>query len=196
MFKNDKTAGLLFFSGGSFILLGILTAEIFYPGSYSISLDMISTLGASSPPDSVIKEPSAKIFDYSMMISGVLIIAGVVLGKLREKSLVLMMILLGAGALGVGIFPAFHSVLHPVAALTTFLSGGVAALLSSRVSKPPFSFIEITLGIIILVFLTVGISAPDFIVPYLGKGGLERWVAYPLIIWILGFGSYLMAREK
>jgi hypothetical protein len=23
-------------------------------------------------------------------------------------------------------------------------------------------------------------------------GGLERWVAYPILLWILGFGGYLM----
>lgn len=191
-----KTAGLLFFSGGSLILLGILTAEIFYPGSYSISLDMISTLGASPPPDSVVRQPSARIFDYSMIVSGLLIIAGVVLGKLKDRPLALVMVLLGIGALGVGIFPAFHSVLHPIVALITFLSGGVAALLSAKVSQAPFSYLSVILGIIILVFLGLGVLAPDLIVPYLGRGGVERWIAYPLIIWLLGFGSSLMTKTK
>lgn len=28
----------------------------------------------------------------------------------------------------------------------------------------------------------------------LGVGGVERWVAYPVVIWVTGFGGYLAAR--
>jgi hypothetical protein len=27
----------------------------------------------------------------------------------------------------------------------------------------------------------------------LGIGGLERWVAYPIVIWVIAFGGYLSA---
>jgi len=27
--------------------------------------------------------------------------------------------------------------------------------------------------------------------PILGGGGVERWVAYPIVIWLIGFGEYL-----
>ncbi|WP_254662945.1 hypothetical protein [Haladaptatus sp. W1] len=26
----------------------------------------------------------------------------------------------------------------------------------------------------------------------LGSGGVERWVAYPLLLWVTGFGGYLL----
>jgi hypothetical protein len=27
----------------------------------------------------------------------------------------------------------------------------------------------------------------------LGEGGLERWIVYPIALWLVAFGSYLMA---
>jgi hypothetical protein len=26
----------------------------------------------------------------------------------------------------------------------------------------------------------------------MGMGGVERWVAYPVVLWVLGMGGYLM----
>ena len=28
----------------------------------------------------------------------------------------------------------------------------------------------------------------------LGDGGVERWIAYPTVLWMLAFGGYLMAQ--
>jgi hypothetical protein len=27
----------------------------------------------------------------------------------------------------------------------------------------------------------------------LGDGGLERWIVYPIVLWLVAFGSYLLA---
>ena len=27
----------------------------------------------------------------------------------------------------------------------------------------------------------------------LGEGGLERWIVYPIVLWLVAFGSYLQA---
>lgn len=188
--------GTLFFLSGSILLLGILTAEIFYP-NYSVSLSMISTLGATPLPDSKIVEPSANIFDLSIGLSGILTAIGAILLKKRtSKLLIISLILLGTGSLGVGIFPAFHKLFHPILALTAFLSGGIAAILSSRITRLPFSILSILLGAFSLIFLTLGLFFPDTIVPILGRGGTERWVAYPIILWLTGFGAYLMGENK
>jgi hypothetical protein len=47
------------------------------------------------------------------------------------------------------------------------------------------SLIAITLGIF---FLEWGPVAE------LGEGGIERWNAYPVVLWLVAFGSYLMAK--
>lgn len=193
----QKTAGVLFFLAGATILLGILTAEIFYPTNYSVSLNMISNLGSTPPPDSIIRQPSATIFDHTLMLAGILIILGTyLLRSLKQNSFLIAAIMMGIGTFGVGIFPAFHAIVHPLVALAAFLSGAVAAIVSAKITKLPFSLFSILLGIISLLFLFLGIIFPNDIIPLLGKGGAERWVLYPLIIWLIGFGGYLMNTES
>lgn len=34
--------------------------------------------------------------------------------------------------------------------------------------------------------------APNIIVPFIGLGGTERWIVYPIVLWITGLGGYLM----
>lgn len=31
---------------------------------------------------------------------------------------------------------------------------------------------------------------------FIGDGGTERWVAYPIMLWLIGFGGYLMNVER
>lgn len=189
-----KTAGMLFFLAGASIVMGIITAEIFYPSGYSISKNMISTLGSSPPPNSVINEPSASIFDNSMKASGILISFAAFLfqSTYKNKAFLASGVLMGLGLFGVGIFPAFHPLAHPISALIAFLLGGVSAILSLKVTTAPFKYISLLLGLITLFFLFLGIVIPGTIVPFLGVGGTERWIAYPLILWLVGFGGYLM----
>jgi hypothetical membrane protein len=194
----QKIAGVLFFLAGSIILMGIETAEIFYPPGYSVSLNMISTLGSTPPPAGIIHQPSAMIFDTSMILSGLLILAGswILFRQKLKKRVVISFGLMGIGLVGVGIFPARTGSIHLFLALVTFLFGGIAAILSSSISRIPFAYFALILGIITLSFLFLGIFDTQLIVPILGPGGTERWAAYPLIIWLLGFGGYMMAREK
>lgn len=189
-----KTAGALFFLSGALIWMGIVTAEIFYPSGYSIASSMISTLGASPPPNSLVFEPSANIFDYSLLFAGILIISGsYLIRKIRGIPLLIWsLMLMGFGVLGVGIFPAFHKYIHPLVALAAFLFGGVAAVLSARAMPSPFRYLSLGLGLTTLLFLGLGIFADSLVVPILGNGGTERWVAYPIMIWLIGFGGVLM----
>ncbi len=194
----QKTAGLLFFLGGSLVILGIVTAEIFYPPGYSISHNMISNLAATPPPDSVIHQPSAGIFDSSMIVSGVLISCGAYFMYRAKcaRGLVLALAVMGVGASSVGIFPASHAFLHPIIALTTFFAGGVAAILSVNSTIMPFKYIAFICGAISITLLLLGILSPDVLTPYLGRGGVERWIAYPILLWLTGFGGYLMNVRK
>lgn len=31
---------------------------------------------------------------------------------------------------------------------------------------------------------------------FIGIGGTERWVAYPIMLWLTGFGGYLMNEKS
>ncbi|HSO25776.1 MAG TPA: DUF998 domain-containing protein [Methanobacteriaceae archaeon] len=196
---NLTRAGLLFFLAGSIILMGIITAETFYPEkyTYTTSDSMISDLGATEPPNSIITQPSATIFNFTMMIVGILILFGTyfLFGALNDKIAAILIGLLGLGALGVGIFPGNVNPQHPLFALTTFISGGLSAIYSYRLINSPFKYLSVLFGITGLFFL---FTATIFI-PIMGGGGVERWVAYPIVLWLIGFGGYLMglsSKEK
>lgn len=190
-----KLAGLLFFLAGATIVMGIITAEIFYPVEYSISQNMISNLGSTRPPHSIIYQPSAGIFDNSMLIAGLMILFGsFFLYKTYPRNILVYSIaVLGIGTFGVGVFPAFHPYAHPITAFVAFFAGGISAVFSARVATSPFKYIACFLGIVSLTFLLLGVIFPQNIVPVLGRGGTERWVAYPMMLWMTGFGGYLMS---
>jgi len=191
---NLNAAGALLFSAGVVILLGIITAETLYPG-YNTSINQISDLGATRPPNSIILQPSAGIFDSAMIISGLLIaLAACSLRRaLRNLSIFILLAILGLGVAGVGIFNGSYGNLHGIIALITFVSGGLSAIVTFKVVRPPFSYFSAALGAVSLLTLSLyyllGESSPFSI---LGMGGVERWIAYPIVLWVLGFGGYLM----
>lgn len=189
---NLKVAGFLLFLAGSVIFMGIITGEIFYPEIYSYTThnNMISDLGATEPPYSIITQPSANIFNFSMIISGILILIGTyyLFRAYNDRIAAILVGLLGLGALGVGIFPGNINPQHPLFAMTTFICGGLSAIYSFRLINSPFKYIAVLFGVIGLFFL----FTVNMIMPVMGGGGVERCVAYPVILWILGFGGYLM----
>lgn len=189
---NPTIAGFLFFLAGSVILMGIITGEIFYPEiyTYTTANSMISDLGATEPPYSIITQPSATIFNFSMIISGILIIIGAyfLFRIYNDRIAIILFGLLGLGALGVGIFPGNINPQHPLFALTTFISGGLSAIYSFRLIISPLKYVAVLFGLVSLFFLFTA----NMFMPVMGGGGVERWVAYPILLWILGFGGYLM----
>lgn len=195
LLKNPhKTGGTLMFLAGVFVLMGIITAEIFYPAGYSTSQSEISDLGATRPPNSIIVQPTATIFDTTMLVSGMMVIlAAYFVHRAFKRRLVSSSILaLGIGVLGVGIFPGNNAVTHPLFAALAFLAGGISAIVASRVTSPPFRYISIVLGGITLVFMVLAFFFARLVFPVLGDGGAERWIVYPTVLWITGFGGYLL----
>jgi uncharacterized membrane protein len=79
----------------------------------------------------------------------------------------------------------------------------VAAILSYKASDSPLRYIVVALGATALLMLVLGILGapqPDGMglfgdagpIAALGSGGMERWVAYPVVLWLSAFGGYLM----
>lgn len=189
---NLNLAGVLLIIAASVVLMGIITGEIFYPENlaYTTANSMISDLGSTVPPNSIITQPSATIFNFTMILAGILILsANYYLFKFyHEKIAGILIGLLGLGVLGVGIFPGNMTPMHPIFSLITFISGGIAAIYSYRLINSPFKYIALISGIICLFFLFTS----NMFIPVMGGGGVERWVAYPVILWLLGFGGYLL----
>jgi hypothetical membrane protein len=192
-------AGFLLFFVGVAGFMGIITAEALYPAGYSTRENAISDLGATEPPNSVIEQPSATIFNTTMMACGALVVLAafcVQRGSRRWVAPVLIAVF-GIGAIGVGVFPGDHGNVHEVFALLTFTAGGLAAILSYTIETAPFSCLSVLLGVVTLVTLLLyaimGDSSPQ---AAMGLGGVERWVAYPILLWVTGLGGHLMGRAR
>jgi len=187
-------AGTLLFLAGVIAIMGIITAEAFYPTGYTTSNSAISDLGATRPPNSIITQPSATIFNSTMILTGIMVLIGAYCVFLIYRKLIFNITfgLFGLGVLGVGLFPGNVAVLHLVFALTTFISGGIAAITSSKILDAPFKYISIGFGVISLFFL----FSAGFFIPIMGNGGTERWVAYPIMLWLTGFGTYLLGSKS
>ena len=192
-------AGVLLLLAGFIAFMGIITAEALYPEGYSTSKNAISDLGATEPPDSVIEKPSATVFDAAMIVTGLLVLGAAFCLQMgfRRAAVTILAGLTGLGILGVGVFPGNYGNIHAIFALLTFFAGGLAAIVSRTVQSPPFSVISTILGVIslavLVLYMVLGESSP---MSGLGLGGIERWVAYPILVWTMSFGGYLMGRAR
>lgn len=120
-------------------------AETQFPG-YNVSTYTLSQLGGTLPP----VEPSTIIFNTSVMLMGILILASVNLilksGGCRLFSTCIT--LSAMGALGVGIFQGYTVDIHELFSMITFIFGSLAVLFSYRLGlNIPMVIISIIMGL-------------------------------------------------
>ena len=184
-YENEKMAGALFFVASVEFLLFMVIAESLYPG-YSVSQNYISDLGVGS---------TALIFNSSVFLLGLLLVIGTyfIHRAFNFRLLTVFLILAGIGAMGVGLFPEDAGAIHAIAALITFLFGGLSAIVSYKLLKSPLSYFSVLLGVISLVALILFMTGNHL---GLGPGGMERMVAYPTLLWGIGIGGYFISYSK
>jgi hypothetical membrane protein len=186
-----RLAGTALFAAGCIIVMGIITSEAFYPLVYTTGGNEISDLGGTRPPAGLVFQPSATIFNLTMMATGLLVLLGSWLGHHRfGRPTTFAIGVLGASVLGVGIFPGNTGTPHAALAMFAFFSGGFAAVLSARSVTAPLRYVLVLLGAVNLLalasYFALGDANPLWV---LGVGGAERWVVYPVILWLIGFGG-------
>lgn len=191
---GPRAGGGLLLIAGSVALMGIITAETLYP-DYSTSDNMISDLGATEPPDSIIEQPSSYIFSGAMAVTGILVLVATFPVHLafKSKAFTVLVGLFGLGVLGVGVFNGSWGTVHALFAMTTFVAGALAAIVSFRVLPGPMRYISVVLGLVsfvtLLEYFALGDSSPML---EMGEGGVERWIAYPVLLWTMGLGGFMM----
>lgn len=187
------TAGMLLFIGAVQLVLGMLIAEFLYPG-YSASGNYISDLGATCRETCVIHQPSAFIFNTSVSLLGVLAIASSYLlwREFHNRLISILLSLSGIGMIGVGLFPETAGILHSIVSFIAFFFGGVSAIAIYKLTKAPFAYLSVLMGVISLIALVLFISETFL---GFGPGGMERMITYPLLLWVIGFGGNLMSSE-
>jgi len=177
-----KAAGALLFIGSAQFIIGMVVAEAVYLGC-SVSQNFISDLGVG---------PAALIFNTSVFLLGLMVVASAYFidREFGNRLVTALFCLTGAGAIGVGAFPENFGLIHLAVSLLTFLFGGLSAIAAYKLEKPPLNYFSVVMGVISLLALLL-FSTGIFL--GLGQGGMERMVVYPLLLWAIGLGGYLMS---
>ncbi len=189
-----RAAGVLLFTGAALFITGMHMAEYLYPG-YSVSGNYISDLGATCRATCIVYQPSAVIFNSSVILFGLLILisAYLIWREFNNSIIAALFCLSGLGAAGVGLFPETAGFLHVIVSFITFFFGALATIAASRIVKAPFSYFSVLMGIASLTALVLyGLD----IYLGLGQGGMERMIAYPVLLWAIGFGGYMMSSQQ
>jgi hypothetical membrane protein len=189
---NMKRAGALLAFAGLGFLMVVTVLEAIYPG-YSVHGNTISDLLAIGTTTSFVGEPLMFVVAISWMAGAYFLFRNT-----RKRGWIILNLLPGTGLLLAVLSPENVNVaIHSVGALMAFIPGPFAAILSYRIIKSPFRYFAISLGALSLLGSVVEFGAynTDFFQQTLGPGGWERIIAYPLLVWLIGFGSYLLVKS-
>lgn len=190
-FSNRNISGLLLFVGVVQVILFQTICQTVYPG-YSVGQQAISDMGNWDLAGNY-----AAVFNLSAVLFGLLIITGAyfVRRELKSKLFVSLLALVGICNISLGVIAEEISRVHGILFLIMSVSWVVAAVLSYKFVKSPFSYLSVGLGSVSLLVFILSILgkyvSSGFIFGF-GLGGIERLSVYPLWLWMLGFGAYLM----
>jgi hypothetical membrane protein len=188
---DQRVPGVVLFVLAAQFMTVIMLAASMAPG-YDVGGGAISDLG-------VVAETAA-LFNVSLIVTGVLnLVAGSLL-YVERRSLVLLGVYVAAaaGALGAGLVPLDRGDAHGLFALAAFLFFNVQAIASSRVVAGPMRVVSVLAGVVGLVFvviMVIGDAGTPAVFGPIGHGGAERMIVYPVMLWLLAFGGYLMGRS-
>lgn len=179
--RSRIIAGILFFVLAAQFLLVLMICESLAP-DYSVHTNAISDLGVTIQ--------TAWLFNTSVFIVGFLEILGAAWfhNHHRNQWVTIIFIIAGIGALGVAVF-TLDSPLHSPFALIAFLFTNLEALGCGSIFHGPFKLISIVSGIIGLSFLLLHIFS---LYGPIGHGGSERMIVYPVLLWMMALGGYLI----
>jgi hypothetical membrane protein len=201
--RTLKTAGTLAFVAAAQWVLLVIVAETQYP-NYSIQHNYLSDLGATCHrglvlTPCVIVSPSSSIWNTSLALMGLLSLVSAIMfyGTTRKKGFSILFGIWGLGALIAGAVPETLLSVHELASDAAFLGGSIAAIGAFWFLKSPLKYVSVILGLFSFAsFIPVTFAGPFFRwngIFGLGLGGIERMVAYPIVIWEIAFGAYLMS---
>jgi len=179
-----KVIGALLLFGAVQFMMLMTVAETQYP-SYSVALNYISDLGIWS-------QPSAYIFNPSVVVSGITTLAAgyLVFARVGWRIQGALLFVSGLGGVGVGFFDELTGAPHILFAFMVFIGGALVAMAFKRRLKGPLGYFGLAFGIVsLLALVLLGTGAWLG----LGPGGMERMVAYPQMMFSMALGGYFLA---
>jgi hypothetical membrane protein len=195
-YDNKRIAGLLFFVGVVQFVLAVVVSEAVYSG-YSVGQQVMSDLG-----DWSLAGNFATIFDVSVMLLGMFVIVGAyfIQREFKNRLFTSLVVMLGVGCVGVGVVAEnIFLPIHLIFALVAFVFGAASVIISYKLEKSPLSYISVILGAVTLsavVLFNLGYSVDSGFYLGLGLGGMECFIIYPVLLWVLGFGAYLIGNPS
>jgi hypothetical membrane protein len=199
--SDRRLAGILFTLGASLCLLLTTAAESIYP-NFSLQTNAISDLAAIGTSTTVIEETAILTLSICWMLG-----AFYLFRNTGKKGLMILNLVPGMGFFLAGASPEnFNVVIHSIGTIG-FPLGAIVAIMSYRIIRSFFRYLAFALGTLsmvstIIIFVgwrvvcgTCGYQA-GLSQAVLGLGGWESMIIYPLLIWLIGYGSYLLAISK
>ena len=209
---------MMLFIGNTVFVLGLTVAESVFPG-YSVSRDFISDLGAPiavplNPPGTLtIHQPASIIYILSLSILTVLSLEAALQFRKAFPTnrfwKAFLVFAAGLVALPLSYIPYYvyagqqlvapvssvpapliaGAIVHDALSGLVFFFGGLSAIESRRLVQKPLDKLFPIAGIITIGAAVLSGVGADL---GLGPGGIERIVAYPILVWALAFGGYLI----
>ena len=181
------SGAVLFILAAQFMTVIMLGASM--APDYDMSGGAISDLGTI--------DETALLFNVSLVATGLLNgAAGVLLYRATgRRSILAVFAVAGLGAAGAGLVPLDRSDLHGIFALLAFLVFNLEALVIGAAVAGPMravSWIAGLVGIGFVVLMVIGDGGNPTVFGVIGHGGAERMIVYPVMLWLLAFGGYLM----
>lgn len=188
---SRTVAGVAFATAGGWFAAALALSAALVP-EYGVRSGSISALGVA--PE------SAVLFNGSLLAVGALTVAGGYLFYRAHRTpwLLAAFVVAGLGAIGAGLFPQSTGVLHAAAALIGVIAYDMAAVGTGVRIRGPMVVASVLLGAVGLLFvvlLPVGDGGGGLLAA-VGRGGADRLVVYPALVWLLVFGGYLVGSRS
>ncbi|HKW04329.1 MAG TPA: DUF998 domain-containing protein [Nitrososphaerales archaeon] len=204
-----KIAGILFVFGGLLFILLSTASESLYP-SFSLLDNSFSDMAAVGTRTFPVEETAVFGVAITWIAGAYFLYRGT-----GRKIFSIFNAIAGTGSLLAGLSPEnLNLTIHSVGALLLFPFGAAAVFLSYRVIHSSFRYFSIGLGSLTAAATLVTFFGENIVGPCgncvgktpgyvqsltqlgLGLGGWEAMIIFPLLIWLIGFGSYLMATSS
>ena len=193
-----KIGGVLYVIAVFQFFIFELVAETLYP-NYSVANNYISDLGATcvAPPSTtscVLHQPSATIFDATVFLLGLILLAGTlfVYRGTRKKPYFIVTVIADLAILLVGVFPENTGWIHAGISVILFLFIGISLILAWTIVKKGsvFGYLAVAFGALALYFNFVPVPVP------MGVGGDERLIVLSALSGVLSLGGYLTGQDS
>jgi len=204
--SDSRRAGLLFVFGGLLFLLLTTVSEAVYP-NFSLQTNAISDLAAVGTSSTIIEGIALLGLGASWTLAAYYLFRN---GGRRRTTI--LSLLPGVGYLLAGLSPEnVNIIIHSSGAPLAFVVGSIVAVLSYRKIQSLFRYFALALGSLSIASTFVIFVGGQLVGPCgtcagpvyaqrlealgLGLGGWESMIIYPLMAWLIGYGSYLLGQS-